>query len=205
MRRLLLLLTALAACAGLLVPAQAAVYAGETLVAAAAVRIRGTDGNLYQVEVQVRRHDLQGQKVDHTLRFRLAVCGDPGCFGPWYPLEVDPADVVFTDKAASVRSVFAGSPFEVQWTARRAKKDFAPTAPAPDAGVDDGNVVASAHKDIRSAPAVVRLPGLACKTAASTMTNETGVVITQDEAAETPPRKLPSGFFPTPKRKPRCF
>lgn len=205
MRRLLLLLVALVTCASALVPAQAAAYAGESLVAAAGVRVRGTDGVMYQVEVQVSRHDLQGVQSEHVLRFRLATCGEPGCFGSWYPLEVDPADVVFTADTASVRGVFAGSAFDVSWKARRAKKDFSPTTASPGADDDGGGVVVTAHKDIRSAPAVVRLPGLACKTAASTMANQVGVVVTQDEAGDPPPSRLPAGFFKTAKRTPRCF
>lgn len=204
-RRLSLLLAAACFAVPSLVPAQAAVYAGESLIAAAAAMVRGTDGNLYQVEVHVARHDLRGAKVDHTLRFRLAICDDPGCFGSWYPLKVDPAGIVFTAGTASVRGVFAGAPFTVQWTARRPRKDLDPATAKPAAGEDNGVVAATAHKDTRSAPAVIRLVGLACKSAASTMTNQVGVVVTQEEVAEAPPSRLPSGFFPTTNRKPRCF
>ena len=204
-RRLLLLVVALVLGAGSLVPAQGAVYAGESLIAAAAVLIRGTDGHQYMVEVQVARHELDGVQVDHVLRVRLAVCNENGCFGPWYPLEANPADIVFTPEGASVRGVFAGSPFSVQWKARRAKKDLDPTTASPDADTRDGTTTVTAHKDIRSAPAVVHLPGLACKTASSTMVNQVGVVVTQDESSDAEPRKLPAGFFPGKRSKPRCF
>ena len=205
MRRLLLPLALAAACAGVLVPADAAVYAGESLVAAAGVRVRGTDGVLYQVEVQVAQHETPGGPPEHLLRVRLATCDDSGCTGPWYPVEVQASDVVFTADGASVRGVFAGSPFDVQWKARRAKKDLDPLTASPAADVTDGNLYVSAHKDIRSAPAVVHLPGLFCKTAASTMSNQVGAVVTRDAAGDPQPPKLPSGFFPTARRKPRCF
>ena len=205
MRRLLLLLVLLASCAGLLVPAQAAVYAGESLVAAAAVRVRGTDGVLYQVEVQVAQHEVPNGAPEHLLRARLAICNENGCFGSWYPLEVKASDVQFTAETASVRGVFAGSPFDVQWKARRAKKELDPLTSTPDAEIEEGNLFVSAHKDVRSAPAVVHLPGLFCKTAASTMSNQYGAVVTRDQAGEQQPAKLPSGFFPTSRRKPRCF
>ncbi len=206
MRRLALILAALICAAGSLVPAEAAVYGGESLVAAAGVRVRGTDEVLYQVEVQVARHDLQGAKVDYVLRFRLATCGEAGCDGPWYPLPVDPKDVVFTDDTASVRGTFGSSAFVVQWKARRAKKGLDPMTASPAADNDSGTVVASVHRDVRSAPAVVHLPGgLSCKTAASTIANQVGVVVTQDEDSEAVPSQLPKGFWKTATRKPKCF
>ena len=180
-------------------------YAGESLAAAAGVRVRGTDGVLYQVEVQVAQHEVPGGAPEHLLRVRLATCDDSGCTGPWYPLEVKASDVEFTAETASVRGVFAGSPFDVKWQARRAKKDLDPLTASPAADVTDGDLFVSVHKDIRSAPAVVHLPGLFCKTAASTMSNQLGAVVTRDDAAESAPAKLPSGFFPSSRRKPRCF
>lgn len=195
----------MACTAGTLVPARAAVYAGESLVAAAAVRVRGTDGEMYQVEVQVARHDLRGAKVDHVLRFRLAVCETEGCFGPWYPIPVKAADVVFTADTAFVRGVFAGSPFTVEWKARRAKKELNPMAPAPAVDNAGGAVVVTTHRDVRSAPALIRLPGLPCKTPTSTIANQVGAIATVEDESEPPPSRLPAGFFRTAKRTPRCF
>ncbi|HVE62839.1 MAG TPA: hypothetical protein VNB94_03420 [Mycobacteriales bacterium] len=204
-RRLVVAAAALAV-AGLVSPAGAAAYAGESLVAQAAVRVRGTDGEQYQVEVQVARHDLEGAKVDHVLRIRLATCGEHGCFGPFYAADVSPSAVTFTDNTAAVKATFAGAQFDVTWQARRAKKAFDPTKSEPKADQGSGAVVVTAHRDVRSAPAVVRFVGLVCKTPSSSITNQVGAVVTQDDRDEQDaPAKLPKGFFKTATRKPRCF
>lgn len=207
MRRRLLVLALLAGLTTLVPPARAAdVYAGESQVAHAGFRVRGTDGVLYQVEIQVAQHSTATAQVDHVLRFRLATCNEHGCFGPWYAGSVDPADVSFKPEGATLRATFAGTSFDVVWKARRAKKELDPTSPAPGGGIEDGAVVVTAHRDTRSAPAVIRFLTLACKTAASAVVNQTGVIVTQgDEDEETQPEALPKGFHPTARRKPRCF
>ncbi len=206
MRRSLVTAVAATVIAGFVVPAGAASYVGESLVAQAAVRVRGTDGELYQVEVQVSRHDLEGVKVDHVLRIRLATCGENGCFGPFYATDVSPSAVTFTDDTAAVKATFAGATFDVSWQARRTKKEFDPAKSDPKATQDSGAAVATVHRDIRSAPAVVRFVGLVCKTASSSITNQVGLVMTTDDRDEQDaPASLPKGFFKTATRKPRCF
>ncbi|HVE98738.1 MAG TPA: hypothetical protein VNA12_06115 [Mycobacteriales bacterium] len=205
MRRLLVVALA-AVLVPLIPPAKAAVYAGESQIAHAAARVRGTDGELYQLEVQMWLHDVSYARKDDGLRVRLAKCNEDGCFGPWYAVPVEPADVSFQPEGASLRATFAGVRFDVRWTARRAKKELDPTKPAPTAGLEDGAVVVAAHRDTRSAPAVIRFLSLACKTAASAIVNQTGVIVTAgDEDKPNQPADLPKGFYPTARRKPRCF
>jgi len=206
MRRRLVTLVAATAIAGFVMPAGAATYVGESLVAQAAVRVRGTDGVLYQVEVQVSRHDLEGTKVDHVLRVRLATCNEDGCFGPFYATDVDPTAITFADDSAALKATFAGAAFDVTWQARRAKKEFDPAKSDPKTSQENDSVVVTLHRDIRSAPAVVRFVGLTCKTASSSITNQVGSVTTEDDRdAQDAPAKLPKGFFKTPTRNPRCF
>lgn len=207
MRRAVLALALVAGPATLVPTARAAdVYAGESQVAHAGFRVRGTDGVLYQVEVQVAKHALADVRVDHVLRFRLATCGEHGCSGPWYSADVAPGQVSFTPEGVTLRATFARTVFDVTWKARRPKRELDPTKPAPDAGMESGAVVVTAHRDTRSSPAVIRFAGLSCPTAASSIVNQTGVVVTQgDQDEQRHPDRLPKGFYPTARRKPRCF
>jgi hypothetical protein len=204
-RRLVLVPALVAGCALGMAPAPASPYAGESSRANSSTLIRGTDGNIWQVEVVVAKHELEGVKTDYELRVRLAgPCGEHGCTGPWYALEVAAKDVKFTGTTASVRTRFGGAPVVVSWKARRAPA--AAGTPEPEAGEDDGTVTATIYRQDRSAPAQVTIAGLTCGTRSSHLTNQTGaILVVPGDDGGSPPAKLPKGFYRTSTRTPRCL
>ena len=204
MRRLALVAALVAACAfGL--PAQAAPtpYAGESSLAAASMLIRGTDSEIWQFEVMVAQHDLEGAKSDYELRIRVAYCDEKGCNGPTYTVPVEAKSVRFTGNTAWLSTTFADATVLVTWTARKGRAE--PGVPEPDVEKDGGSVEATTHRQDRSAPALLIVGAARCRTLTSHLANQTGARLTVTSSDSTgEPAHLPSGFFRKGKRLPRC-
>ena len=201
MRRLLLAAALVVGCAFGLVPAQANPYVGETSLANASMIIRGTDGNMWQLEVIVAQHDLAGAKKDVELSLRIGgPCHEGGCPGSTFSVPVNGAVVKFTPKSASVSFKYGGAPIQVSWTAR---KGYDQGDPEPELEEGNGGAQATIFRQDRSAPAVMTVAGLRCSTRTAHLFNQTGARVSTSAASEGP-SKLPAGFFRKGARKPRC-
>jgi hypothetical protein len=202
-RRLLLAATAALAVGVGVLPVDAYPFVGESVVASAATRVRGSDAKMFQLEVVVAAHRL-GPQTTHELRVRLLDnCGEHGCSGPpAYSIPLDRAKIDVTADGASVTTTFAGQPLVVTWKPRTKVKPFTPGAPETDTRT--GATVLVGKQD-RSAPAVIRIGSLTCKSPTAAMRTYTGVTVREPANTDSPPSKLPKGFFPTARSKPRCF
>jgi hypothetical protein len=111
--------------------------------------------------------------------------------------------VRFTANTAWLSTTFADARVLVTWQARKGRAE--PGLPVPVVEQDGGSVVASTHRQDRSAPALITVGAVRCTTRTSHIANQTGarVTVTPDDGSAEPAH-MPDGFFRKGKRLPRC-